>query len=113
MTGLRSLRSLTDLSVHQELPGADLTDALPVDAPLESLFLGVHSIKSTGLRGLSRWASLRTLSFGSLATELTEDDWCEVAELPRLTRIDLNGRVLTHSVDPMPVLPASRFFRSA
>ncbi|MGW0766395.1 NACHT domain-containing protein [Streptomyces sp. NPDC002676] len=108
MTGLRSLRSLTTVSVEQELPGTDLTHALPVDAPLEFLYLGKFTTDRTGLRGLRHWASLQTLSLGSLTTEPTAADWREVAALPGLTRLYLHGdfiRDFPHALRVMPELP--------
>ncbi|WP_440553656.1 NACHT domain-containing protein [Streptomyces sp. SCPE 10] len=108
ITGLRSLRSLTTLSVSQHLPGDDLTATLPVDAPLDFLFLGKNSTDSTGLRGLRHWTGLRTLSLGPLTTEPTAADWREVAELPGLTGLYVNGNILRefpHSLDHMPELP--------
>ncbi|WP_436947798.1 NACHT domain-containing protein [Streptomyces sp. SudanB52_2052] len=108
LTGLRSLPSLTLLSVVQELPGADLTDALPAEAPLGFLFLGRHSTDATGLRGLGHWDTLHTLSLGPLTTELTAADWREVAALPGLTRLYLNASIirdLPASIGRMPELP--------
>ncbi|TWV51418.1 NACHT domain-containing protein [Streptomyces misionensis] len=107
-TGLRSLRSLITITVSQQLPGDDLTQALPVDAPLNFLFLGKFSTDSTGLRGLRHWSGLRTLSLGPLTTELTAADWREVAELPGLTSLYLDGKILRelpYSLDHMPELP--------
>ncbi|MEW2622660.1 NACHT domain-containing protein [Streptomyces sp. NPDC048106] len=106
--GLRFLPSLTTLSVVQQLPGSDLTHTLPVDSPLEFLFLGRSSTDHTGLRGLREWSGLRTLSLGPLTTEPTAADWREVAELPALTNLYLNGRILRdfpRSLDALPELP--------
>ncbi|MFG5724455.1 NACHT domain-containing protein [Streptomyces murinus] len=108
ISGLRSLRSLTTAAVSQRLPGWDLTEALPVDAPLEYLALGRSSTDSTGLRGLSHWRGLRTLSLGPLTAEPTVGDWHEVAELPVLTDLHLNGRIVreySRSLTRMPELP--------
>ncbi|MEV0239630.1 NACHT domain-containing protein [Streptomyces sp. NPDC050674] len=106
--GLRSLSSLTLLSVAQELPGADLTDTLPTEAPLGYLFLGRHSTDATGLRGLRHWDALHTLSLGPLTTELTAEDWREVAALLGLTSLYLNASIirdLPASIGCMPELP--------
>ncbi|MGW8698911.1 NACHT domain-containing protein [Streptomyces eurythermus] len=103
-TQLRTLRSLARLAVTQRLPGTDLGQILPVDAPLRFLHLGGDSTESTGLRGLERLAGLRTLSLGLLTAELTADDWRRVTELPGLVRLHLQGnscRGLHH----MPELP--------
>ncbi|MEV6887235.1 NACHT domain-containing protein [Streptomyces sp. NPDC051135] len=108
LTGLSSLSSLRVLSLTQELPGSDLTEALPVGAPIEFLYLGHHSAANTGLRGLSHWTSLNTLSLGPLAMELTGEDWREVAALPALTHLYLSAsiiRELPASIGRMPVLP--------
>ncbi|MEU6668577.1 NACHT domain-containing protein [Streptomyces sp. NPDC046727] len=106
--GLRSLRSPIELSVAQELPGTDLTESLPVDAPLAFLFLGRGSTDTTGLRGLQHWTRLRTLSLGPLTAELTGADWEAVTELPELTNLDLHGRLFEDfpgSIDAMAALP--------
>ncbi|MFF9091057.1 NACHT domain-containing protein [Streptomyces sp. NPDC014991] len=88
VTGLGSLRSLTRLSVSGvRLPGTDLTHSLPVDAPLESLYLGGGSFAGTGLRGLEKWTSVRTLSL-----ELSgADDFDPVPELPHVRTLVLYG----------------------
>jgi hypothetical protein len=114
MTGLRSLRSLSRISVSQELPGADLTHALPLDAPLRFLFLGESSTESTGLRGLRHWSGLERLSLGPLTTEVTVADWREVAELPELGHLYLNARIIQdfpRSVERMPELPGIEVLR--
>ncbi|MFF4270051.1 NACHT domain-containing protein [Streptomyces sp. NPDC001536] len=108
LTGLRSLQSVRSLHVSQELPGTQLGDALPVDAPLETLFLGRNSTDTTGLRGLNHWPTLRTLSLGPLTTELTVTDWQAVTELPELTALHLNAvimREFPHAIEAMPELP--------
>ncbi|MFF8672716.1 NACHT domain-containing protein [Streptomyces sp. NPDC015242] len=108
LTGLRSLPSLTLLAVAQELPGADLADVLPAEAPLGVLSLGRHSTDTTGLRGLGHWKTLHTLRLGPLTTELTAADWQEVAGLPALTGLSLNAsiiRELPASIGCMPELP--------
>ncbi|AKN69683.1 ATP-binding protein [Streptomyces sp. PBH53] len=108
VTGLRRLRSLRRLSLAQELPGTDLTEVLPVDAPLETLFLGSNSTDTTGLRGLQHWSGLRSLSLGQLTTELTDTDWQAVAELPELKELHLHAvifRQFPYSFRVMPQLP--------
>ncbi|MFJ3510377.1 NACHT domain-containing protein [Streptomyces luteogriseus] len=114
LTGLRSLPALTVLSVTQELPGADLTEALPAEAPLDFLFLGRHTTDATGLRGLGHWRTLRTLSLGPLTTELTAADWRQVAALPGLTHLYLNASIirdLPASIGCMPELPVVEVLR--
>ncbi|MCL3998648.1 NACHT domain-containing protein [Streptomyces lavenduligriseus] len=99
--GLRTLRSLTRLSVNQRLPGTDLRQTLPVDAPLEFLHLDEQSIGSTRLRGLEHWTDLRTLSLGLLPASLTSDDWRRVASLSELAPLHLD----------IPELPGIRELR--
>ncbi|MFE9607744.1 NACHT domain-containing protein [Streptomyces sp. NPDC006012] len=114
VTGLDSLRSLERLSLEQELPGTDLTHSLPLDAPLQFLFLGRNTTDRTGLGGLRHWRSLSTLSLGPLATELTAGDWREVAALPALTHLFLNARIirdLPRSLSRMPGLPRVEVLR--
>ncbi|WP_225837623.1 NACHT domain-containing NTPase [Streptomyces sp. NK08204] len=112
VTELRSLTSLTRLSLAQELPGPRLTSALPLDAPLEYLFLGGNTLENTGLRGLDHWTGLRTLGLGPLTTELTADDWRVVAEMPALTHLYLNAWLFSpHSLDLMPELPGITWLR--
>ncbi|AZP19480.1 NACHT domain-containing protein [Streptomyces aquilus] len=114
LSGLRSFSGARYLSLSQELPGADLTESLPVDAPLEFLFLGRNTTDSTGLRGLQHWSGLRTLSLGPLTTELTVGDWQAVVALPELTELHINAEIIQnfpHSVELMPVLPGVETLR--
>jgi hypothetical protein len=114
LAGLRQLRSMRRLSLIQELPGTDLTDVLPVDAPLEFLFLGQNTIGDTGLRGLQHWTGLQTLSLGPLTAELTDADWQSVIELPALDRLYLSAAIIRdfpHSVEAMPELPGIEVLR--
>ncbi|MFB6849755.1 NACHT domain-containing protein [Streptomyces sp. NPDC056373] len=104
--GLRTLRLLTQLWVNQRLPGSSLADSLPVDAPLEDLYLGMDVIRSTGLRDLARWPTVRYLTLDvSAQTPLSADDWQEVASLPSLTALYLYGLSGAYSLDAMPHLP--------
>ncbi|MEU9405864.1 NACHT domain-containing protein [Streptomyces sp. NPDC048281] len=114
VTGLGALRSLTRLTVEQELPGESLTDVLPAGAELEFLFLGRNSTDRTGLRGLEHWESLTELSLGPLTRELSAADWQAVAALPRMERLHLNARILRElplSVEHMPELSGVRVLR--
>ncbi|MFD5446597.1 NACHT domain-containing protein [Streptomyces sp. NPDC127100] len=107
-SGIRSLTSLTLLSLTPDLPGAGLTEALPADAPLSFLYLGDTCTEPGGLLGLGHWRTLQTLSLGALTTELTDDDWREVASLPALTHLYLNAAILREvpaSIGRMPELP--------
>ncbi|MFI7338774.1 NACHT domain-containing protein [Streptomyces sp. NPDC050085] len=116
LTGLTGLRKLKRLSLDQELPGDSLADGLPVEAPLEFLFLGRGTTDRTGLRGLHHWPTLTTLSLGRLTTAPTASDWEYVAELPALTHLYLNG-VLLHdhpaSLTTLPALPRIEVLRLA
>ncbi|MGW7277985.1 NACHT domain-containing protein [Streptomyces sp. NPDC054844] len=108
LSGIGSLKSLSVLSLASRLPGSDLTETLPVEAPLRFLYLGDHCTETTGLRGLGRWRTLDTLSLGALTTELTADDWREVAMLPGLTHLYLDASIirdLPASIGRMPELP--------
>ncbi|MEU0334945.1 NACHT domain-containing protein [Streptomyces sp. NPDC006193] len=114
MAGLRFLRSLTAITVSQELPGDSLTDSLPVDAPLEFLFLGAHSTDRTGLRGLHDLTGLHVLSLGPLTRPPTAGDWRETARLPGLTDLYLNASILRDFPDSlarMPELPGVETLR--
>ncbi|MFF9002672.1 NACHT domain-containing protein [Streptomyces achromogenes] len=93
LAGLRSLGALKYLSVGQELPSTDLRHSLPVGAPLEGLSLGQGSTNTTGLRGLQHWAGLRSLTLGHLTREVRADSWAALAELPRLTELNLNAHI--------------------
>ncbi|MBQ1099118.1 NACHT domain-containing protein [Streptomyces sp. b94] len=104
LSGLRELDSLHFLSLTQELPGSRLTDALPLAAPFEFLFLGLAAIDNTGLRGLSHWQTLKYLSLGP-ALSLDAEDWAEIARLPLLTALYLNASLLPGGLGPMTVLP--------
>ncbi|WP_431331283.1 NACHT domain-containing protein [Streptomyces sp. IPPR8] len=104
LSGLRELDSLRFLSLTQELPGGQLTDALPLAAPFEFLFLGLTAIDSTGLGGLSHWQSLKYLSLGPKLS-LGADDWAEIAQLPLLTCLYLNATLFSDGLGPLPVLP--------
>ncbi|MFJ8494846.1 NACHT domain-containing protein [Streptomyces sp. NPDC094038] len=114
VTGLGALRSLTRLTVEQELPGESLTDVLPVGAELEFLFLGRSSTDRTGLRGLEHWSSLTDLSLGPLTRELSAADWQAVTGLPGLRTLHLNARILRElplSVARMPELAGVEVLR--
>ncbi|MEV4340002.1 NACHT domain-containing protein [Streptomyces sp. NPDC049590] len=101
VNGLRALRSLTRLSVNQRLPGTDLRQVLPVDAPLEFLHLDEYSIQDTRLRGLDHWTDLRTLSLGLLPAYLSADDWRRLGGLSEPAPLHLD----------IPELPGIRALR--
>ncbi|WP_353943211.1 NACHT domain-containing protein [Streptomyces sp. HUAS MG91] len=91
VAGLAGLRSLTRLSLTGEVPGTSLIQRLPVDAPLEFLFLDRHATATTGLRGLSHWQTLSAVSLGAPTTAPTAEDWQEIAALPALTSLYLDA----------------------
>ncbi|GGX11865.1 NACHT domain-containing protein [Streptomyces lomondensis] len=108
-TGLGKLNKLTLLSIDGNVPGDCLADTLPADAPLRRLFLGMDSIHSTGLRGLARWPTLQSLTFGvSGRTPLSAEDWSEVAALPALTALSLYGQPEGYAQGAVPELPGVR-----
>ncbi|MDV9173672.1 NACHT domain-containing protein [Streptomyces sp. W16] len=105
VTGLRELRSLTWLVVDHTLPSDSLADCLPVESPLEYLYLGPATMQATGLRGLDRWPTLTTLRLGESDRPLTAADWQEVASLPALTELQLDEELFSESLSTMPELP--------
>ncbi|MFE5261955.1 NACHT domain-containing protein [Streptomyces coelicoflavus] len=112
LSGLRELDSLRFLSLTQALPGGRLTDALPLAAPFEFLFLGLTAIDGTGLGGLSHWQTLKYLSLGP-GLSVDADDWTEIAQLPLLTGLYLNATLFSDGLGRMPVLPGVAELRLA
>ena len=109
--GLRELRGLTRLSLDQRFHEGHLGDQLPVDSPLEYLYLGRDTLTCTGLRGLDRWPSLTTLSLGRPDVPVSATDWQEMNRLPALRNLVLNGSLDFHSVDEMPEFPSVESLR--
>ncbi|MER6014320.1 NACHT domain-containing protein [Streptomyces bluensis] len=110
LPGLSTLHSLRALGVSQPLHTQTLIDALPVDAPLDWLFLSQGATRATGLRGLSHWGSLRTLALGSGLPAPTAEDWAEVSALPALHHLVLHRTLLQHTAS-MPELPEVKTLR--
>ncbi|MBQ0890937.1 NACHT domain-containing protein [Streptomyces sp. RM72] len=106
LTGLDELTSLQQLSLVQRLPGTRLTDSLPVAARLHLLFLGRQAAADTGLRGLSRWPTLRDLRLPGY--RVTADDWTELSRLPRLEDLSLDASALDSCPDASAALPGVR-----
>ncbi|AXL89305.1 ATP-binding protein [Streptomyces sp. CB09001] len=104
LSGLAALDSLVQLSVADRLPGRQLTDALPAEAPLQYLHLGDDATIDTGLRGLAHWQTLRALYLAPTAP-LTTEDWAEVQRLPRLSILLLHGSLFPKNIGPVPPLP--------
>ncbi|AXE87730.1 NACHT domain-containing protein [Streptomyces sp. Go-475] len=112
LTGLGTLHQLTQLSIDGGVPGDCLADTLPAEAPLRSLFLGMDATDSTGLRGLSRWPTLKSLALGvSDRRPLGAEDWSEVAALPALTALSLYGRPEGFAHETVPELPGIQELR--
>ncbi|MFC8518494.1 NACHT domain-containing protein [Streptomyces sp. NPDC057257] len=104
LSGLDRLDALEALTLVTPLPGGGLA-ALPRNAPLAEITLGGKSVMGTGLRGLSHWSTLRCLQlWEDIDAALGPRDWSEVAELPRLTRLEI-GAGLASSLTAAPELP--------
>ncbi|MYT69804.1 MULTISPECIES: NACHT domain-containing protein [unclassified Streptomyces] len=108
VAGLAGLRSLRRLSLTGVVPGTSLVQRLPVDAPLEFLFLDHHAIRTTGLRGLRHWQTLSTLSLAAFTLTPPTMDWQEIAALPALTSLAFDAalfQVLPGALAKLPELP--------
>ncbi|MFJ8061755.1 NACHT domain-containing protein [Streptomyces sp. NPDC096142] len=110
-SGLRALHGLNRLSVDHPFPGGHLPDHLPLDAPLEYLYLGPETLATTGLRGLEQWPTLSTLSLARLHGTLDDGDWQQVKDLPALRNLVLSISATSHALDAMPELPAIESLR--
>jgi hypothetical protein len=111
LSGLPALRRLTRLDIDQELPGDSLAEFLPVESPVEELYLSRHVLRGAAhLRGLRDLTALRRLSLGA-PSRLTAESWAEVAALPALTDLTLQSPTPAYSFDLMPELPGIRFLR--
>ncbi|MFJ2262434.1 NACHT domain-containing protein [Streptomyces sp. NPDC087844] len=87
---LSASATLRELDTGVTLMGTSLDTTLPRHLPLTYLRFTRHALVHTGLRGLSRIRSLRTLSLASLDTRLTAADHEEVALLSDLKALHLN-----------------------
>ncbi|MEV6486698.1 NACHT domain-containing protein [Streptomyces sp. NPDC051576] len=105
-SGLPALRGLTRLSVDQPFTGGHLSDHLPLDAPLEYLFLGQETLAGTGLRGLESWPTLTSLSLGKPPATMDATDWEQVERLPVLRNLVLNTSLSRYALEFMPELPS-------
>ncbi|MFE4698153.1 NACHT domain-containing protein [Streptomyces sp. NPDC056738] len=103
--GLAALTSLRELNVGHRLAGRSLSDALPLDSPLEVLSFGLDVLRETGLRGLGHWRSLHTLWLSRVPGELGPDDWAEAAALPGLRELRIH-RAALESLASAPPLPS-------
>ena len=110
-TGLAALRGLTRLSLDQPFTSGRLADQLPLDAPLEYLFLGQETLAATGLRGLEAWPTLTTLSIGKPPATMGAGDWEQVTRLPDLRNLVLNTSPSRYALESMPELPSVECLR--
>ncbi|MFJ8140779.1 NACHT domain-containing protein [Streptomyces sp. NPDC096013] len=109
--GLSALHGLTRLSLNQTFQDGHLSDVLPVDAPLEYLFLGQETLATAGLRGLESWPTLTELSLARPPTAPSATDWGHVARLPVLRSLVLNASLNHYALELMPELPSVETLR--
>ncbi|TXS50400.1 NACHT domain-containing protein [Streptomyces sp. uw30] len=111
LTGLHRLSGLRQLGISGETGwGVDLHSLLPLQAPLEGLFLSRGAVRSRGLRGVGRWPGLRALSLGPDAGTLRQGDWGDVADLAALAQLYLHRSMLqaVHHAPPLPQVEVLR-----
>ncbi|MGQ4434954.1 MULTISPECIES: NACHT domain-containing protein [unclassified Streptomyces] len=109
--GLSALHGLTRLSLDQTFQDGHLSDQLPLDAPLEYLFLGQETLAAAGLRGLESWPTLTELSLARPSPTLSATDWEQVARLPVLRSLILNASLNHYALESMPELPSVETLR--
>ncbi|MFI9151196.1 NACHT domain-containing protein [Streptomyces sp. NPDC053367] len=112
VTGLSALRSLRRLSLRRLPADRQLTDLLPIKAPLEYLSLSGEGRSRPGpLRGLRAWHTLKELDLD--AGVLSPADWAEIAALPMLETVTLRGLpdAPAHTLDSIPPLKGVRRVR--
>ncbi|MFJ2161126.1 NACHT domain-containing protein [Streptomyces sp. NPDC087856] len=109
--GLSALHGLTRLSLDQTFQDGHLSDQLPLDAPLEYLFLGQETLATAGLRGLESWPTLTELSLARPSPTLSATDWGQVARLPVLRSLVLNASLNHYALEFMPELPSVETLR--
>ncbi|MGW2479431.1 NACHT domain-containing protein [Streptomyces sp. NPDC001571] len=78
---LATLKELTDISFFTRLPWRTL-DGVPASPGLTALRLGQQI--GMGLAGVSKWRSLKTLTFNTSPTSV---EWEEISSLPNLTEL--------------------------
>ncbi|MFF8728804.1 NACHT domain-containing protein [Streptomyces sp. NPDC015171] len=103
-TGLRELWSLSWLSLDQRLAGDSLADGLPVEAPLEHLYVGQDTLESVGLRGVGRWPTLTSLGLATSRQPPSAEEWRELTALPDLHSLTLHdtGPIAYHGMPELP-----------
>lgn len=109
--GLSALHGLTRLSLDQTFQDGHLSDQLPLDAPLEYLFLGQETLATASLRGLESWPTLTELSLARPSPTLSATDWGQVARLPVLRSLVLNASLNHYALEFMPELPSVETLR--
>ncbi|WP_282792177.1 NACHT domain-containing protein [Streptomyces sp. CC224B] len=112
LPGLQQLTSLDTLGISHPLNGSDLAEWLPVDAPLHSLFLQPGAIGTCGLKGLTRWRTLKRLHLSKGQCELAAPDYEELAGHPSLDNLLLFRPVLPelHDAPEMPGIETLRLW---
>ncbi|BCL29824.1 NACHT domain-containing protein [Streptomyces aurantiacus] len=118
MPGLETLGVLAPLSASATLRALDLgfalldeslDAALPEGLDLSYLRFTKNALQHTGLRGLRRRRSVRTLSLAGLQEPLTPQDREEVALLPELEDLRLDWSAVPWTEGP--VLPHVKYLR--
>ncbi|RXS83894.1 NACHT domain-containing protein, partial [Streptomyces sp. TM32] len=79
--GLARLRHIRQLSLYTRLPAGGL-EALPADAPLRHLGLGLPL--GSAFTGLERWPHMQSLHLQRLTKGFAEEQWGELASLNSL-----------------------------
>ncbi|SCE32806.1 NACHT domain-containing protein [Streptomyces sp. DvalAA-14] len=83
-----SLPCLDTLALDITLPWRSL-GAVPLEAPLTSLYIGSLTYAVSGIRDISRWAALRHLALPAVG--LRPEDHTELARLPLLESLNMTG----------------------
>ncbi|MGW3649754.1 hypothetical protein [Streptomyces sp. NPDC000878] len=105
---LTSLTGLKNLGLNLELPYQSL-HALPVGGDLTELWLGTISCKHLRtLEGITRWPDLTTLTLRDVV-----DGFSQVSELPKLSRLSLQGRASLSMLAKFPPAPHIEEFHLA
>ncbi len=106
---LAASATLRMLDVGVPLCAETVDAALPPGLPLEYLRFTRRALLHTGLRGLSRLESVRTLSLAKLPKRLTAEDFAEVTRLPALEYLRVNWEAT--GWEAAPVLPGVTHLR--
>ncbi|MFD7713940.1 NACHT domain-containing protein [Streptomyces sp. NPDC059786] len=104
--GLAPLSASATLdSLHLGIPlhGDSLDAALPQDLSLRYLRFTRDALLITGLRGLHRRHTVKSLNLTTLTEKLTADDFSEITRLPALDELRINWEAVGWAA--APVLP--------